>query len=150
MPDGSAPFNKHGNPKPEVVWPKSPMGLYLHRFHRGDGDPELHNHPWRWAVSLILSGGYSEERRQTVDPGGTWEPAVYRIIVRCLTPGMLNFIDSDDFHRVDLLADEAWSLFLVGPKFSGWGFWNRQTGAFTDWREFINARRDPTAFARPS
>ncbi|MGN6103684.1 MAG: hypothetical protein ACTHU0_01140, partial [Kofleriaceae bacterium] len=34
----------------------------LHRFHRPDVDQHLHNHPWKWAVSLILSGSYVEER----------------------------------------------------------------------------------------
>lgn len=36
--------------------------LYLHRFLRPDEDGELHNHPWRWAVSVMLAGGYAEER----------------------------------------------------------------------------------------
>jgi hypothetical protein len=132
MPDGSDPFNEDGSPKVGVVWPEAPLGLYLHRFHRGDDDQELHCHPWRWACSLILSGGYREERRVR----GT-----DRVETRIVRPGSLNFIRSDDFHRVDLLEGEAWSLFLVGPKFTGWGFWNRDTGTFTPWREFIARKR---------
>lgn len=139
MADGSDPFERDGSPKVGVIWPTSSIGVYLHKFHRGDDDEELHNHPWRWAVSLILSGGYVEERR--------FGETVYRRIVR---PGMLNFISADDFHRVELRGREAWSLFVVGPKFTGWGFWNRHTGKFTPWRQFINEKRDPTAFARPS
>ena len=34
------------------------IGVYLHRFHRPDIDQHLHNHPWRWAASLILNGSY--------------------------------------------------------------------------------------------
>lgn len=139
MPDGSDPFDQYGDPKPDVVWPTSLIGMYLHRFHRGDADRELHNHPWRWAVSLILVGGYIEERRLH----GT-----DIVLTRDVRPMTMNFIEGDDFHRVDLRDGEAWSLFFVGPKVSGWGFWNRKTGDFTPWREFINSKRDSTSFAR--
>jgi hypothetical protein len=144
MPDGSSPFDWDGAPRMGVIWPSdnNNIGVYLHHFHRGDEDgPALHNHPWRWAISLILAGGYSEERRMR----GT-----NRVVRRTVKPGSLNFIGPEDFHRVDLLPGQkdAWSLFIVGPKFTGWGFWNRHTGVFTPWRQFINARRDPAAFAR--
>src|SRR5271167_2887082 len=44
--------------------------LYLHHFHRSDMDKGmngyglLHNHPWPFSLSLILVGGYDEERLQ--------------------------------------------------------------------------------------
>lgn len=133
MPDGSQPFDEYGGPRDGVIWGDKRWGLYLHRFHRGDDDVELHNHPWRWALSLILAGGYVEERR-----------VGDAVIVRKVCPGTLNRIDADDFHRVDLLEHDAWSLFLVGPKFQGWGFWNRSTGRFTPWREFIAQFREPS------
>lgn len=141
MPDGSPPFQWDGAPKPGVIWPKNSIGVYLHHFHRGDEDGELHNHPWRWAVSFVLAGGYSEERRFG-----------NRVVRRTVKPGMLNFISAEDFHRVDMLPGEkdAWTLFIAGPKFTDWGFWNRDTRRFTPWRQFINARRDPTAWARAS
>jgi hypothetical protein len=130
MADGSDPFDRLGNPHPDTIWPTSPLGFYLHRFHRGDTDRELHNHPWRWAISLVLAGGYSEERLV----GET-------VVTRVIRPGTLNFIGRDDFHRVDMLDGEAWTLFLVGQKTSSWGFWNRETGLVTPWREFINSKR---------
>jgi hypothetical protein len=93
-------------------------------------------------MSFILAGGYSEERRLR----GT-----NRVVRRTVKAGSLNFIGAEDFHRVDMLPGhgDAWSLFVVGPKFTDWGFWNRKTGRFTHWRHFINEKRDPTAFARP-
>lgn len=102
-------------------------GLFLHRFHSSDRGDQLHDHPWAWGLSLVLSGGYSEERRQ---PDGT----VARTEKR---PGSLNLIRGTDFHRVDLLDERrgAWTLFLVGPRTKDWGFWDRVTGRFTDWRE---------------
>ena len=128
--DGSEPFDSMGLPKPTTAWPKSRWGLYLHHFHRSDADLELHNHPWRWAVSLVLAGGYSEERR--VEDGDGW-----RVARRRLGPWRLNFLTADTFHRVDLLERDAWTIFLVGPKAQGWGFWDRETGEYTPWREFI-------------
>lgn len=129
MPDGSEPFDKFGNPHPDAVFPTG-IGLYLHRFHRGDKDRELHNHPWRWSCALVLAGGYVEERRVRDN-----------VVRRDVKPGRLNWIGHDDFHRVDLRGPEAWTLFLAGPKVSSWGFWNRATGAFTHWREFLNVKR---------
>lgn len=129
MPDGSAPFDPHGDPKSGVFWPDG-VGLYLHRFHRSDDDGALHNHPWRWSLSLILVGGYSEERRR-----GT------RVERRFVGPGSLNFIRATDFHRVDLVERDAWSLFLAGPKVGSWGFWDRASGITTPWRDFIATKR---------
>lgn len=96
--------------------------VYLHFFHRGDADRELHNHPWAGS-SLILAGGYIEERREG-EAGDT------------------NVLAPDTFHRVDLLRpdDGCWTLFTTGPKAQSWGFWDRDTGVFTEWREAL-ARR---------
>ena len=103
-PDGSAPFDATGHPKKSTVF-RDGINIFLHRFHRGDDDTALHNHPWRWAVSLVLVGGYSEERRRGND--------VDRREVRPLS---LNIIRANDFHRVDLLEHDCWSLFVAGPR----------------------------------
>lgn len=60
--------------------------LFLHRFRRGDEDRELHNHPW-WGLSLVLVGGYLEERR-------VWAAGGERVETRRLRPGALNLIAS--------------------------------------------------------
>jgi len=137
-PDGEWPFDQNGAPREGTFWPNKTFGVYLHRFHRGDDELELHNHPWRWAVSLVLAGGYIEERRGPDD----------KVRIRFVRPGQLNLIRSKDFHRVDLIEKDAWTLFVVGPKFTGWGFWNRETGKYWPWRQFITQLRDPTMFAR--
>ena len=130
MPDGSDPFNLLGDPKEGAVWRTANVSAYLHHFHRGDMDRELHNHPWAWGLSLILVGGYREERR-----------VGDRVVSRILKPGMLNWVGHDDFHRVDLLEKDAWTLFIVGRKVSSWGFWDRQTGGFKPWRQFLEDKR---------
>ena len=102
--------------------------IYLHRFMRSDEDEELHNHPWS-GTSLILAGGYREERR-----------AGHVVMARECRRGDVNPIEPDTFHRVDLLEEDCWTLFVVGPVVQSWGFWHRSTGVFTKWREFIAAK----------
>jgi hypothetical protein len=130
MPDGSEPFASDGSPKVDSIGPEG-IGVYLHKFHRGDSDEALHNHPWIWSRSLVLVGGYVEERRV--------ERCVERRIVR---PFTWNKIDANDFHRVDLIEKDCWSLFIAGPKTGkSWGFWDRWTGRFLPWRDFITQVR---------
>ncbi len=131
MADGSDPFDKLGNPKPDSIWPKG-IGVYIHQFHEGDMDQNPHSHPFEWAVSLILAGGYKEER--TVGKS-------IRFTTKTFTPGMLNFLKSTDFHRVDLLEEDAWTLFIVGPKTTNWGFKDRNTGVVKNWREYLDEKR---------
>jgi hypothetical protein len=88
-------------------------GLYLHCFHQSDDAAQLHSHPWRWAISLVLKTGYVEDRTLRGSNGVRRKP--YR-------PGQLNFLRGSTFHRVDLDRGEAWTLFLVGPGESSWGF----------------------------
>lgn len=124
----SSDYNPDGTPSAAIK--SRPFDLYLHRFHRGDDDQALHNHPWSWAVSLILSGGYTEERRV----GDKVERRIFR-------PFSINIIRGDDYHRVDLLDHDCWSLFLVGPKVSTWYFWDRQLKARMQWKKFIEVKR---------
>jgi hypothetical protein len=137
-----------GNVPEGVEFPPG-ASLMLHRFHRSDDDGELHNHPWKWSVSLILAGGYSEERRKVVKDdlfGSVY--LGHQVIRRTMKPWRpwvpwrgINIIRGDDFHRVDLLERDCWSLFLAGPKTQSWGFWCRETGVFTPWREFLAGKQ---------
>ncbi|MFI5296527.1 MAG: hypothetical protein ACHREM_00395 [Polyangiales bacterium] len=103
---------------------------FLHFFHRGDADRELHNHPWAGS-SLILAGGYVEERRMPDDS----------VAVATYAPGSINVLAPDTFHRVDLIDPRGcWTLFRVGVKQQSWGFWNRDTHVFTPWRDLLRAR----------
>lgn len=126
MPDGTDPFDKHGNPKPAVIWPTRPLGVYLHKFHRGDNGRDLHNHPWKLSMSLVLAGGYIEERQSN-----------RAVFSRRVLPGCLNILRSTDFHRVDLIEHDAWSLFVTFRRFQSWGFRSRATNIFIPWREYV-------------
>ena len=133
MLDGSEPFDESGAPKKAAIFPDG-VAVYLHRFHRSDSDGALHNHPWKWARSLVLAGGYIEERRAKDWRSPPWHSVERRVI----RPFSWNKIDATDFHRVDLIESDCWSLFIAGPKTGeSWGFWDRWTGKFLPWREFI-------------
>lgn len=121
--------NDKGNPTETAVFTGGIFGVhvYLHRFHRSDDDDALHDHPWAWAVSLVLAGGYSEERRTKDD----------RVERRSVRPPAINVIRHKNFHRVDLFETDAWSIFIAGPRVDSWGFWDRTTKEFWPWRTFI-------------
>lgn len=95
--------------------------FYLHRFTASDPDRGVHDHPWGWAMSFLLVGGYNEER--LVERDGQKE-----IIVRKIRPLTFNTIRADDFHRVVLdQGRPAWSLFIHGKRIKGWGFLKLQS-----------------------
>jgi hypothetical protein len=115
-----------------------PFSVYLHRFHRPDNEPSgvLHTHPWRWSFSLVLSGGYTEERltwRRSEWP--PW-PAGHGWITRRIRPFRLNIFRSGAAHRIDELHGECWTLFVAGPKDSSWGFLVPRRG-LVPWRECL-------------
>ena len=130
-PDGEPYLVRYylfGGPREESTI--RPFNVYLHLFLSGDEEKELHSHPWSRSMSLILTGGYREERR--LDG---------QVVTRTIRPGRLNFINADDYHRVDLLKDHAWTLFIAGPSTKrSWGFWDRETGATVPWRQHVAAR----------
>jgi hypothetical protein len=109
--------------------------IYIHCFHNGDPDLELHDHPWDKSISFILDGSYLEEKRQKSYLGAT-----YNINVRRFAPGNINYIRGTDFHRVKLLTPKVWTLFISGSKIKDWGFWDRYTGKFTPQEEFLSKK----------
>jgi hypothetical protein len=147
--------------------------VYLHHFHSSDQGDELHNHPWVWGLSLVLAGGYSEERVSNpfyidikarderakrhvtslnlkydplaIDDGYCCSGHIERTAAdlpplvierRDIRPGRLNLITTRDFHRVDLKDEKrgAWTIFFTGPRSKDWGFLDRHTKEFKDWR----------------
>lgn len=116
------------------------FNIYLHHFHASDPDDGLlHNHPWKWASGIVIAGGYTEERKQF-----TFNIDKRTIVVTTHStrrPGSYGSLTSSDFHRVDLLDEinGSWSLFFVGPRSQEWGFIDKATGEFKDYRQFPGA-----------
>ncbi len=91
-------------------------GVYIHRFIDSDPDRGLHDHPWKAAVSLILTGGYRELR---LDESNHKKKVVDRI----LKAWRLNILRGDDFHRIVLTDKQpVWTLFAHTGKYKDWGF----------------------------
>jgi hypothetical protein len=106
--------------------------LQLHRFNMDDEDRELHDHPW-WALSMILVGGYVEERRVGERGNETrW---------KVFPPGSVNVIRPTTQHRVKLVDRCCWTLIVTGPKVRDWGFWRRETDEWIPWMEFVERRQ---------
>jgi hypothetical protein len=95
--------------------------VFLHRFVSSDQKGEIHSHPWKWSVSFILAGRYRETRAK----GRYRRHGKVHIgskTVRVFFPGMMNIIEKDDFHRVEILDKEVWTLFIHGQRIQDWGF----------------------------
>lgn len=80
--------------------------VYLHRFLGDDDDRALHDHPWE-SVSFVIEGKYYEHLKD----GGHLRQAGDFIQRDMTTP-----------HRVELIGEECWTLFITGPRKRDWGF----------------------------
>lgn len=104
---------------------------YLHYFYRGDSDRSLHNHPWGYSVSIILTGGYTEIR---------WDRNIRDTVTRTFKSGDWNVIRANDYHKVNLTdpAKGCWTLFFSGPRVQDWNFWNPLApfSAPVPWQEY--------------
>jgi hypothetical protein len=83
----------------------------LHHFV-GPDDAGHHNHPFKWAFSIVLWGSYTEE--VLVQPPATVETRRVR---------WFNWIPLGKYHRITQLHGNPWTLFFTGPRVSTWGFW---------------------------
>jgi hypothetical protein len=132
--DGKPVFDSTGNPRAGIKWNDrvGPIAIYLHKFHRSDDDGAPHNHPWKWSIAIILAGGYIEQR---LNP---YSNTMYERVKR---PFSVNVITKDDYHRVDLIDKDSWSLFIAGPRVDTWGFWDFVNKKNIHWRTFIARKR---------
>ncbi|MDJ0880013.1 MAG: hypothetical protein QNJ56_00060 [Gammaproteobacteria bacterium] len=95
-----------------------PFGIqvYLHRFVASDPGRALHNHPWHSALSLVLSGQYTETRLGNRQQN-------YNLHKRLIRAGSLNFIGGSIYHRINLQpGEQAWTLFIHTASQRSWGF----------------------------
>lgn len=102
------------------------LQIRLHHFHRPDTGPHLHNHPFRWAISLVLAGSYRETRLRT------GSVPVTRHVRR------LNILTDHDYHMIQQLHGDVWTLFVVGPRVQQWGF--LVNGRHVDSHDYLRAR----------
>lgn len=102
--------------------------LLLHVFHRGDEDPDPHDHPWDfWTIPL--NRGYLEAARD--DDG--------YLIVEYVPARRLTRRSAEHTHRV-LSGWNKFPIFTLlwtGPVRREWGFRIRATGHWVYWRDYL-------------
>ncbi len=93
------------------------LRVYLHHFVASDPDG-VHNHPWRYSLSIILCGWYMEQRLDE------WRVRKW-----------LNWITGDTFHRIVLPEGSpgVWSIFIHSRRVKPWGML-RERSALTEER----------------
>jgi hypothetical protein len=130
--------------------------LFLHFFHASDQEDEFHNHPYT-GTSLILAGGYREERRIQLGTNIKGVTFYSKTFGRKFLPPLtalwnrltsstnhywsqpatcINGLNLANFHRTDLVDEErgCWTLFLTGARVQKWGFLNRFTEDFIEYQ----------------
>lgn len=118
----------------------SKFRLFLHRIHTADPQKDEHCHPWLWAKSIILWGGYTEE---VVHPQEYLGNGLYAIPLRKLRQhGFLsvNHITHDMYHKIIHVKPNTWTLFIGGKKATSWGF--LVNGKHVDYREYLGLPAD--------
>jgi hypothetical protein len=124
------------------------FGVYLHRMTAPDPGRDLHDHPW-WFASLILRGGYCEERAETrVASRLSLIADAYPETCRpglishryAFSSSMLRTMRMDECHRITALhRNPTWTLVLTGPNRRSWGFY--EPDGFVRAQESSTARR---------
>lgn len=100
--------------------PRNPVcNVYLHLICSDDDDRALHDHPWA-NCSILLQGSYIEHGK-----GGA---------LALRREGSVVFRRPTTAHRLELIDQAVWSLFLTGPRVREWGFLCPH--GWRHWREF--------------
>jgi hypothetical protein len=113
--------------------------VFLHRIYKADGDRHMHNHPWPDSGSLILWGGYREERVGTIDLGragmfvGSKVHHLYQASdTMRLYPGT--------YHRITDVFPNTWTLFWTRARAREWSF--LVDGKPVDWHIYLGYPMD--------
>ena len=108
------------------------FNIYLHHMMHDDDDRAPHDHPW-WSLSLCLNGRI-KEHELLPKRGLLGGPQRYRI--NDIVAGQWKWRGKEYAHRLELPDDEAWTLFMTGPKLRTWGF--HCPKGWKPWKEFVD------------
>lgn len=118
----------------------TPWGqILLHHILLPDAARALHDHPFSF-VSVILRGGYTEER-EWLRPNGEpmirhWPSGRPHHTQHRMRTGRWHFMRAEGLHRIAELHGDCWTLVLTGPRRRVWGF-VEPAGEWTDWRTYL-------------
>jgi hypothetical protein len=116
----------------------------INRFLREDSDRHLHNHPWKWALSIVLCGSYDETRlaadaedcqRLYAAAGGDPTDMPADLFTRSRRVRRFNLLRASDYHRVTRLHGRVWTFFITGPAIQDWGF--LINGKHVPWSKYL-------------
>jgi len=102
--------------------------VLIHRMEAPDPGVDLHDHPW-WFVSLVLWGGYTEQRIDTrIAPTmaklAENDPGLLRGVLQTRRPGSVRSMRLDECHTItELHRRTCWTLVIGGPRRRPWGFY---------------------------
>lgn len=107
------------------------INVWLQRIWRPDADRNMHDHPWHNAGSIVLCGGYREERA-----GVSADETTSR---RSLRAGFVNLLPHGVYHRITHVQPYTWTLFVTSrPHGFGWGF--LVDGEHVDHDDYLSGR----------
>jgi hypothetical protein len=140
-----------------MVWGR----LRIHCFHRGDNDPDCHDHQWDFWTFPLSRHGYYEEvmmklpkgtyyKRNNRVNGWSWTAVKAEHRHRVLWPAKTFYMhqESDryisDRRKAGVKSDKwpIWTIVWTGPiRRPKWGFWilgeDRMNPRFIDWKTYI-------------
>ena len=99
------------------------FSIMLHWLLKADPQPDLHDHPNDF-VSLVLRGGYTEERQ---NPRGGISNRRIRFY---------NILKAESRHRIVAVKRQTVTLVFANRVRRTWGFW--RDGKFIEWREYTH------------
>lgn len=89
-----------------VIERNKKANIYLHHYTGSDDPRALHDHPW-WSLSILIRGELIE----------------HNLNGKRIIPRWLPVIRSAKFaHRLELVTEDALTLFITGPVIREWGF----------------------------
>lgn len=103
------------------------FGVYLHRIHRPDVDPDPHDHPWPF-VSIVLAGGYEE----LLWPDASARP---EYLMRRHSRFRPMVVRRRSAHAITDVRGLLWTLVLTGPDHDDWRFWT--PAGPVHWRAYL-------------
>jgi hypothetical protein len=103
--------------------------VLVHRMQAPDPGIDLHDHPW-WFASVVLWGGYTEQRALTRDAAKFASEAErsgldgLRGVTVARPVGSVRTMRLDECHTITTLHRRTcWTLVIGGPRRRRWGFY---------------------------
>jgi hypothetical protein len=104
----------------------------VHHIATPDWDRDMHDHPWSF-VSVVLSGGYTEDRPASMHKP-QWSGDTEARNGSRRSAGSVALRRPTDRHLISAVDPDTWTLFVYGPLRQWWGFYTRAGKIY--WREY--------------